>query len=69
MFELIITTRMGATNHVTVRDWREANFELARFERDYISRHPNDEILDACVLNEVGDRVSRYDRGQLEVFN
>ena len=69
MYELIITTRMGITNHVGVRDWREASSELARFERDYFRNHPNDGIMNACVLDSAGNIVSRYYRGGLEAFN
>ena len=68
MFELVITTRQGRTHHVAVRDWREASAELARFVRDYGSNHSGDEIVDASVLDRLGNRVSRYGRGGLEVF-
>ena len=69
MFELVISTRNGNRHSVAVRDYREANAELARFKNDYFRSHPNDEIIDASVLNSVGDRVSRFFGGQLEVFN
>lgn len=54
---------------MAVRDWREANAELSRFVRDYSRSHINDEVVDASVLNRLGDRVSRYNRGRLEMFN
>ncbi len=69
MFELVISTRNGKRHSVAVRDWREANAELARFMRDYSRNHTNDEIIDASVLNRLGDRVSRYSRGRLEMFS
>ena len=69
MFELIISTKMGTRHSVAVRDAYEANAELERFENDYLKSHPNDEIEDASVLNNVGERVSRYYNGQLEDFN
>ncbi|MBR3220367.1 hypothetical protein IKF76_00665 [Candidatus Saccharibacteria bacterium] len=69
MFELVISTKMGARHSVAVRDVYEANAELERFKNDYLKSHPNDEIEDASVLNDVGDRVSRYYNGQLEDFN
>lgn len=68
MFELVISTTQGKRYSVGVRDWREANAELARFERSYLSTHPNDRISDASVLNRIGERVSRYRGHQLEVF-
>lgn len=64
MFELVISTRNGKRYSVAVRDWREANAELSRFQRS-----SNDEIIDASVLNQRGERVSRYNRGRLEIFN
>lgn len=69
MFELVILMKSGTRHSVAVRDWQEANAELSRFQQGYSKNHPNDEIIDANVLNEVGDRVSRYGHGQLEVFN
>lgn len=69
MFELVISTRSGRRHSVAVRDWREANAEISRFVRDYSRSHANDEIVDASVLNRQGDRVSRYNRGRLEMFN
>ena len=68
MFELVITTWQGVRHSVGVRDWREANAELARFERDYFRNHPDDRLSDASVLDNVGNRVSRYNGSQLEIF-
>ena len=69
MYELVISTRNGVRHSVAVRDWREANAELMRFQQDYSRNHPNDEIWDASVLNRLGDRVARYNQGQIEYFN
>ena len=69
MFELVILTRRGRRHSVAVRDWREANAELARFAREYSRNHPNDEVIDAGVLDRAGNRVARYSRGRLEMFN
>lgn len=68
MFELVISTRKGARYHAGVRNWQEANAELARFRQTYFRNHPNDEISDVAVLNRVGDMVSRYNGRQLEIF-
>lgn len=68
MFELVISTRRGARYHANVRDWREANAELARFQQIYFRNHPNDGIADAAVLGRLGERVSRYNGRQLEIF-
>ena len=69
MFELVITTRNGTVNHTAVRDWNEANAELSRFINTYSNIHPNDSVIDACVLNHLGDRVSRFNGRRLEIFN
>ncbi|MBP5675017.1 hypothetical protein J6W91_01660 [Candidatus Saccharibacteria bacterium] len=64
MYELVISLKNGKRYSVGVRDYHEANAELARF-----MSQSNDEILDASVLDGFGNRVSRYDHGQLELFN
>ena len=69
MYELVISTRNGVCHSVMVRNWQEASNELASFVRNYSSRHPNDEIWDASVLDRAGDRVARYNRGQIEFFD
>lgn len=68
MYELVITTKRGARYHANVRDWREANSELARFQQIYFRNHPNDSISDASVLSHTGDRVARYNGRGLEMF-
>lgn len=68
MYELVISTRRGGRYHAGVRDWREANAELARFQQIYFRNHPNDEIADAAVLGHTGERVARYNGRQLEMF-
>ena len=68
MYELVISTKKGGRYHANVRDWREASAELVRFQQVYSKNHPNDEIASASVLNHVGDRVSRFNGRQLEMF-
>ncbi len=68
MYELVISTKRGGRYHASVRDWREANAELARFQQIYFRNHPNDAISDASVLSHAGDRVSRFNGRQLEIF-
>ena len=68
MFELVISTKRGGRYHANVRDWQEANAELARFQQVYFRNHPNDSVLDAAVLNRAGTRIARYNGRQLEIF-
>lgn len=68
MFELVIVTKRGGRYHANVRDWHEANAQLARFQQMYFRNHPNDALLDAAVLNHRGDRVARFNGRQLEMF-
>lgn len=68
MYELVISTRKGARYHANVRDWREANSELARFQQIYFRNHPNDSVVDASVLSCSGNRVARFNGRQLEMF-
>ena len=68
MYELVISTRNGQRYHATVRDAREADHELTRFENTYLPNHPSDEIWDASVLDRAGNRISRYTMGGFESF-
>ncbi|MBQ9403290.1 hypothetical protein IJU22_01830 [Candidatus Saccharibacteria bacterium] len=68
MFELVISTKNGQRYQVVVRDAREADHELARFENVYLAKNPADAIWDASVLDRNGNRVSRYTMGGFESF-
>lgn len=68
MYKLVISTKKGSRYHANVRDWREASAELARFQRIYFRNHPNDSVSDASVLSHTGERVSRFNGRQLEMF-
>lgn len=68
MFELVISTKNGQRYQAAVRDAREADHELARFENIYLAKHPTDEIWDASVLDRHGNRISRYTMGGFESF-
>ena len=67
MAVLVITTRQGSTHEANVRDTREANQEISRFERSYLANHPNDAISDISVVSR-GSVIARYRNGGVEDF-
>ncbi len=68
MARLIITTRNGVTSESEVRDYREAESEIARFERVYLAQHPRDAISDISVIDHTGSLIARSHNGRLEMF-
>lgn len=64
---LVISTNQGINHEAEVRDYREANHEMARFNRLYLADHPNDTIINAVVIAR-GSIISRYRNGSFEAF-
>ena len=67
MATLVISTNQGINHEAEVRDYREANHEMARFNRLYLANHPNDTIINAVVIAR-GNIISRYHNGSFEAF-
>ena len=67
MARLIISTRQGVTYEAEVRDFHDAEREMRYFERQYLSNHFNDSIVDASVIAG-GSIISRFRGGSFEPF-
>ena len=67
MAVLVISTHRGKRYEAEVRDYRDAEREISRFQRLYIANHPNDKIVDASIISR-GGVIARCRNGRLEAF-